>query len=62
MVTEARTGPAVPSRPSKPSSATSAPHHDDGLSTVPDEPAQAVTAGDDDNDPQVIAAQPRRSA
>lgn len=62
MVTEARTGPAVPSRPSKPSSATSAPHHDDGLSTVPDEPAQAVTAGDDENDPQVIAAQPRQSA
>ena len=60
MVTEARTGPAVPARPSKPSSVAKTPHHDDGLepdSLARQETREAVMAGDDDdNDPQVIAA------
>lgn len=67
MVTEARTGPAVAARPSAPSTVHVAAHADDGLPLAMAEagreggqPRAAVATGaDDENDPQVIAAQPR---
>ncbi|MEN7528227.1 MULTISPECIES: S9 family peptidase [unclassified Cupriavidus] len=65
MVTEARTGPAIPSRPAKASSPMA--DADDGIdpNSGADAAKQAMAVADgdeDDNDPQRIAAQPARAA